>query len=96
MIPKYDLETDEIIFCLVFSLPVFSNDGAGQQCCYDIDGYLMMTSDSMWGGNPHRAHNLGMRPFYEANKVPAHPSPGMCVRWRPNGTAPAVVADRPN
>ena len=48
---------------------VSSNDGAGQQCCYDIDGYLMMTSDSMWGGNPHRAHNLGMRPFYEANKV---------------------------
>ena len=29
----------------------------------------MMTSDTMWGGNPHRAHNLGMRPFYEANKV---------------------------
>jgi len=46
-------------------------DGAGQQCCYDIDGYLMMTSDSMWGGNPHRAHNLGMRPFYEANKMPS-------------------------
>ena len=46
-----------------------SNDGAGQQCCYDIDGFLMMTSDTMWGGNPHRAHNLGMRPFYEANKV---------------------------
>ena len=31
----------------------------------------MMTSDTMWGGNPHRAHNLGMRPFYEANKVGA-------------------------
>ena len=46
------------ICCLLFC--VFSNDGAGQQCCYDIDGYLMMTSDSMWGGNPHRAHNLGM------------------------------------
>ena len=72
---------------------VFSADGAGQQCCYDIDGFLMMTSDTMWGGNPHRAHNLGMRPFYEANKV-SHSgnsieylswSPLLDIRWDPIG-----------
>ena len=36
-----------------------SHDGAGQQCCYDLAGYLMMTSDNKWGGNPLRNHNLG-------------------------------------
>ena len=49
--------------------PACSKDGAGQQCCYDRDGYLMMSADQMWGGNPHRAHNLGKTPFDEANKV---------------------------
>lgn len=29
----------------------------------------MMSADQMWGGNPHRAHNLGKSPFDEANKV---------------------------
>ena len=37
----------------------FSHDGAGQQCCYDLAGYLMMTADNKWGGNPLRNHNLG-------------------------------------
>ena len=36
-----------------------SHDGAGQQCCYDLAGYLMMTADNKWGGNPLRNHNLG-------------------------------------
>ncbi|XP_063878525.1 protein mesh-like isoform X1 [Scylla paramamosain] len=57
------------IHCVRTALP--NEDGAGQQCCYDRDGYLMMTADKMWGGNPHRAHNLGKTPFDEANKVPS-------------------------
>lgn len=57
------------IHCVRTALP--NKDGAGQQCCYDRDGYLMMTADKMWGGNPHRAHNLGKSPFDEANKVPS-------------------------
>ncbi|XP_068250957.1 protein mesh isoform X1 [Palaemon carinicauda] len=57
------------IHCVRTALP--NKDGAGQQCCYDRDGYLMMTADKMWGGNPHRAHNLGKTPFDEANKVPS-------------------------
>jgi len=45
-------------------------DGAGQQCCYDKDGLLMMTGDNKWGGNPGRSHNLGLIPWNEAGKVP--------------------------
>ena len=48
----------------------YSYDGAGQQCCYDLAGYLMMTSDNKWGGNPMRNHNLGLLPWNEANKIP--------------------------
>ena len=47
-----------------------SHDGAGQQCCYDQAGYLMMTSDNKWGGKPRRSHNLGVLPWNEANKIP--------------------------
>jgi len=47
----------------------FSRDGGGQQCCYDKDGLLMMTSDNKWGGNPGRSHNLGIMPWNEAGKV---------------------------
>ncbi|CAG0880442.1 unnamed protein product [Cyprideis torosa] len=54
--------------CIRTGMP--NKDAAGQQCCYDRDGYLMMSTDSMWGGNPHRAHNWGMIPYNEANKVP--------------------------
>ena len=49
---------------------VFSHDGAGQQCCYDLAGYLMMTTDNKWGGKPRRYHNLGLLPWNEANKIP--------------------------
>ena len=48
----------------------YSHDGAGQQCCYDLAGYLMMTSDNMWGGKTRRYHNLGLLPWNEANKIP--------------------------
>jgi len=48
-----------------------NQDGAGQQCCYARNGYLMMSADQMWAGSPHRAHNFGQPPFDEAVKVPS-------------------------
>lgn len=45
-------------------------DGAEQQCCYDKNGFLMLTYDQQWGSRPHRSHNLGFFPWNEANKVP--------------------------
>ena len=50
---------------------ICSNDGAGQQCCYDLNGYLMMTSDNKWGGKPMRSHNIGVLPWNEAAKIPS-------------------------
>ncbi|XP_034249969.1 protein mesh isoform X2 [Thrips palmi] len=47
-----------------------SQQGAGQQCCYDKNNYLMMSYDQMWGSRPYRSHNLGVLPWNEANKVP--------------------------
>jgi len=55
--------------CVRTGMP--NHDGAGQQCCYDIAGYLMMTSDNKWGGAPMRNHNLGVLPWNEANKIPS-------------------------
>lgn len=49
---------------------VCSMDGSEQQCCYDKNGYLMLTYDQQWGSRPHRSHNLGYYPWDEANKVP--------------------------
>ena len=60
----------EILKILIIFIYSFSHDGAGQQCCYDLAGYLMMTSDNKWGGNPLRNHNLGVLPWNEANKIP--------------------------
>jgi len=54
--------------CVRTGMP--NHDGAGQQCCYDFAGYLMMTSDNKWGGNPMRSHDLGVLPWNEANKIP--------------------------
>ena len=59
------------MFCIIKFLLLCSNDGAGQQCCYDKNGYLMMTSDNKWGGKPMRSHNLGVLPWNEANKIPS-------------------------
>lgn len=44
--------------------------GAEQQCCYDRNGFLMMSYDQMWGSRPRRNHNAGQMPWNEANKVP--------------------------
>ncbi|XP_046747769.1 protein mesh isoform X1 [Diprion similis] len=45
-------------------------DGSEQQCCYDKNGYVMLTYDQQWGSRPGRSHNLGYLPWNEANKVP--------------------------
>ncbi|KAK2579800.1 hypothetical protein KPH14_008682 [Odynerus spinipes] len=45
-------------------------DGSEQQCCYDKNGFLMLTYDQQWGSRPRRSHNLGYFPWNEANKVP--------------------------
>ena len=47
-----------------------NNQGAEQQCCYDRNGYLMLSYDQMWGSRPRRNHNIGQMPWNEANKVP--------------------------
>ncbi|XP_077292474.1 protein mesh-like isoform X2 [Arctopsyche grandis] len=47
-----------------------SEEGAGQQCCYDKNDYLMLSYDQQWGSRPLRSHNLGFLPWNEANKVP--------------------------
>ncbi|XP_015173386.1 PREDICTED: protein mesh isoform X1 [Polistes dominula] len=44
--------------------------GSEQQCCYDKNGFLMLTYDQQWGSRPRRSHNLGYFPWNEANKVP--------------------------
>jgi len=56
-----------------YLLPLILNrqSGAGQQCCYDVHEYLMMTADQKWGGRPSRAHDFGQLPWNEANKVPS-------------------------
>lgn len=44
--------------------------GSEQQCCYDRNGFLMMSYDQQWGSRPRRNHNIGVMPWNEANKVP--------------------------
>ncbi|KAG6459737.1 hypothetical protein O3G_MSEX011577 [Manduca sexta] len=48
-----------------------SAEGSGQQCCYDKNGFLMLTYDQMWGSKPARSHDFGFTPYNEANKVPS-------------------------
>ncbi|XP_041968877.1 protein mesh isoform X3 [Aricia agestis] len=48
-----------------------SAEGSGQQCCYDKNGFLMLSYDQMWGSRPHRSHDFGFTPYNEANKVPS-------------------------
>lgn len=47
-----------------------NHQGSEQQCCYDRNGFLMMSYDQMWGSRPRRNHNIGQMPWNEANKVP--------------------------
>lgn len=48
---------------------IFSAEGSGQQCCYDKNGFLMLSYDQMWGSRPQRSHDFGFTPYNEANKV---------------------------
>ncbi|XP_060806291.1 protein mesh isoform X1 [Amyelois transitella] len=57
------------VHCVRSSGP--SAEGSGQQCCYDKNGFLMMSYDQMWGSRPHRSHDFGFTPYNEANKVPS-------------------------
>ncbi|CAH0719205.1 unnamed protein product, partial [Brenthis ino] len=57
------------IHCVRSGAP--SSEGSGQQCCYDKNGFLMLSYDQMWGSRPHRSHDFGFTPYNEANKVPS-------------------------
>lgn len=57
-----------------------------------------MTSDNKWGGNPGRAHNLGMIPWNEAGKVPSLSHWQMdvmpfylCCLWQPEDSEDCEV-----
>ncbi|XP_077984790.1 protein mesh-like [Glandiceps talaboti] len=48
-----------------------SDNGAGQQCCYDNDGNLINGPDNdNSGGTSHRRHHGGVPPFKSPGKVP--------------------------
>ncbi|CAB3241492.1 unnamed protein product [Arctia plantaginis] len=57
------------IHCVKSATP--SLEGSGQQCCYDKNGFLMLSYDQMWGSRPSRSHDFGFTPYNEANKVPS-------------------------
>ncbi|XP_392408.3 protein mesh isoform X2 [Apis mellifera] len=77
-LPDYDCDKDANLDCM-YNLHAHhcvrtgapNMDGSEQQCCYDKNGYLMLTYDQQWGSRPHRSHNLGYYPWDEANKVPS-------------------------
>lgn len=56
------------IHCVRSGTP--TSQGSEQQCCYDRNGFLMLSHDQMWGSRPRRTHNAGQHPFNEAGKVP--------------------------
>lgn len=45
--------------------------GSGQTCCYDMEGELMLTADTMYGGRPSRIFSYGILPFNSRMKVPS-------------------------
>ena len=49
--------------------PVHPFMGAGQECCYNREGDLLLTHDKKWGGSPNRAHPWGVVPYRESRKV---------------------------
>ncbi|XP_045504606.1 protein mesh isoform X3 [Colias croceus] len=57
------------IHCVRSASP--SPEGSGQECCYDKNGFLMLSYDQMWGSRPQRSHDFGFTPYNEANKVPS-------------------------
>nr|DBA23275.1 TPA: hypothetical protein GDO54_014205 [Pyxicephalus adspersus] len=51
----------------VYGSPTYA---AGQQCCYDKDGFQVLTSDSIGGSTPDRGHDWGSPPYKKPPKVP--------------------------
>ncbi|KAM9306624.1 sushi domain-containing protein 2-like [Pholidichthys leucotaenia] len=43
---------------------------AGQQCCYDSTGNLVLTADSIGGSTPDRGHDWGSPPFRKPPRIP--------------------------
>ncbi|OQR73326.1 extracellular domains-containing protein [Tropilaelaps mercedesae] len=43
--------------------------GSGQTCCYDPEGELILTADSMYGGKPQRYFSYGVLPYNQRSKV---------------------------
>ncbi|XP_033828467.2 sushi domain-containing protein 2 [Periophthalmus magnuspinnatus] len=46
--------------------------GAGQQCCYDHSGNLVLTGDSAGGSTPDKAHDWGAPPYGKPPRVPGY------------------------
>ncbi|XP_073481569.1 sushi domain-containing protein 2 [Aquarana catesbeiana] len=51
----------------IYGSPTFA---AGQQCCYDKDGFQVLTSDSIGGSTPDRGHDWGSPPYKKPPRVP--------------------------
>ncbi|CAG9856877.1 unnamed protein product [Phyllotreta striolata] len=75
--PDFDCDKDsnpvcyynnQALHCVKTGAPTM--EGSEQQCCYDKNGYLMLSYDQQWGSSPRRCHNLGKMPYNEATKVP--------------------------
>ncbi|CAH2001993.1 unnamed protein product [Acanthoscelides obtectus] len=75
--PDFDCDKDtnpicyynnQALHCVKTGAPTL--EGSEQQCCYDKNGYLMLSYDQQWGSSPRRCHNLGKMPYNEATKVP--------------------------
>ncbi|KAG5897040.1 hypothetical protein JTB14_021760 [Gonioctena quinquepunctata] len=75
--PDFDCDKDsnpvcyynnQALHCVKTGSPTL--EGSEQQCCYDKNGYLMLSYDQQWGSSPRRCHNLGKMPYNEATKVP--------------------------
>lgn len=57
------------VHCVRSGYPTIQSNSE-QQCCYDRNGWLMLSYDQMWGSRIRRNHNVGLIPWNEANKVP--------------------------
>ncbi|XP_018413992.1 PREDICTED: sushi domain-containing protein 2 [Nanorana parkeri] len=51
----------------IYGSPTYA---AGQQCCYDKDGFQVLTSDSIGGSTPDRGHDWGSPPYKKPPRVP--------------------------
>uniref|UniRef100_A0AAV2MQI1 Sushi domain containing 2 n=1 Tax=Knipowitschia caucasica TaxID=637954 RepID=A0AAV2MQI1_KNICA len=75
--------------------------GAGQQCCYDRSGNIVLTGDSTGGSTPDRAHDWGSPPYGRPPRVPGYShwlydvmSFFYCCLWSNN--CPIYLKNRPS